>query len=220
MAKVVTTREFWPEYPGARPLPGEPDPAWYIELYWTEVAGVMECVGAQIRSVAFEDEPPRSILRRAGYSLDPKPLTTTLLRGLPLGRMIAGARDDQAADWRDHKRLLRERQRLQKRRQKGLRELSELLGAPLREGADRLDADPGSYRAEAGRWSGKRWTQAPEEIIAAADTYNTAVAEGRPPKKAVMEMFDGDKSKADRRIKFARERGLISKAKPGRRAGR
>lgn len=66
------------------------DGAWIIELHWAEVDGHFDCVGMEIRSFARDDEDAEG--------LECIPLTTSVLRAVPLATLIDSDRRQAVAN--------------------------------------------------------------------------------------------------------------------------
>ncbi len=72
------------------------DGPWEITLWWAPVEGRMECVGIDIRS--FRQPRKQHLVGSASQlpGTDPQAVSTSLLRSLPLGRILEAKRTDHA----------------------------------------------------------------------------------------------------------------------------
>jgi hypothetical protein len=68
---LTPTHHFWPN-----PRRGP----WVVEMEWAEINGRAECVEAHVKLA------PRSV--RGGRESGPRRLTTSILRGIPFGRLV------------------------------------------------------------------------------------------------------------------------------------
>jgi hypothetical protein len=184
------------ETQGLWPADADPDQTWYLKLTWAPIDGRMECVGVELRSARLpgDQEPAGSLLRGRKWRVEPKPLTSALLRELPIGELIAMTRQGRIDWW-----------------QRGMPELVRLkkqLGAESRQELDRLRATA-EAKAMVWRRPGRRGPS-PAELRDVAETYRAALEDGQPPKRAVMARLELAESTADRWIAWAREGGYLT----------
>lgn len=133
------------------PWPDPDAPEWIVTLHWQPVGGRMECVGFEVRS----DTVRTRGTGRLGIA--PSPVTASMARSLPLGRIITESRRKLADQWV---------------------EVSDLPNNPSAPG------DKG--RAERfGR--GKRRDYGDEHYEAVAEVYAHAWRAGEPPTRTVQE---------------------------------
>jgi hypothetical protein len=129
-------------------------PEWMVTLLWDEIDGRMECVGVEVRSDANAPVSP---------PLRPQPLTTALVRSIPLGQLIADERRRLAGVWDE------------------VAALPHPEGAPLPLGSARYRKRAESFRA------GKRRDYGDDHYRAVAEVYAAAWRRGEPPTRAVQE---------------------------------
>jgi hypothetical protein len=116
---------------------------------------------------------------------DPMPITTTLLRGINLGRLVEEGRRDYL---------------------KGIEDIDRALG---RSKARALAPRRAAAQASIGRTARGRKPLSEEEIGAAADIYRKAHRGRRPPTKAVAEELGISYPAAVKRVVRARELGML-----------
>ncbi len=161
---------------------------WLIRLLWAPVVGRVECVGVEVRSYRETDEDWPPELPR--WDEDPPPLTTSLLRGVPLHTIVTDIRRQEAA---------------------GSRELGQWM-SDQPEFADAAAQD-GIRRAMAA-WDLPRG--APEMLNETARVYSAAWRRGEAPTKAVAARFVISESAAAKRVSRARAAGLLPPTTRGR----
>jgi len=157
--------------------PKDPEPVrahgpWLVTLHWDEVNGRLECVHFEIR-----------------HGTGPRPVTTTLLRQLNLGRQITR--------WR--------------------RQL--VIDADMvldEDAADLFSPELRSYMAETKRLAeGRRRRHGPDHYAEVAAVYSIAYRNGEPPTKAVADHFTQQRGKrvprstAAKWVMKSRELGML-----------
>lgn len=179
--------------------PDQDEGPWLLGLYWADVAGRIECVGVELRSVprpAGDEEAPGSPWRggRGRPPEVPSVLGTGVLRDLPLGRIVQDTKRTQAAFrrwWAG-----RERERRPELLAKAKAWESQHAGGPRGYGLQRFQEVAQVYRA----------AQGPE-----------AAAERAKPTTAVALHFQVTKSTAAKWVARARAMGLLPPARRGQR---
>lgn len=175
---------------------------WQLGLYWAEVAGRIECVGMELRSVprVGEEEPPGSRWRGTRHRPPdvPEVLTSMVLRDLPIGRIVQGTKQSQAVFRRWWASREKERRR-------------ELVGRAEAWEAGRHAGGPRGYGF-----------QHFEEVAAiyrrALEAPDPATGTGRAkPTAAVAEHFGVSKSAAAKWVARARTMDLLPPARRGQR---
>lgn len=83
--------------------PDEDNGPWLVETFWAVVRGRAECVGVELRSFRRDGEEGDWAGRLPPITETQKVLTASLLRKLPIGRLIDATRDQETwmADFLD-----------------------------------------------------------------------------------------------------------------------
>lgn len=217
----------------------DPDgPAWLVKLHFAEIHGRAECVGIEVRSFATEDEQRafRAWPERGQVST---PVTTSVLRSIPLGRMVQEHRDRVATTTRsqtatsDHWQAFLAEHGIDADRWEAFAEHGDdeelerfASGTDIRERfADYLrsrDVEPSSedVRRQLEAWevarSGGRPAQYDAEHWAeVAEVYREGWQRGTPT-KAVAEHFTVSKSTAAKWVARCRTLGLLPVTSKGK----
>jgi hypothetical protein len=164
-----------------------PDGPWLVTLHWRERAGQVVCCGLLVE--------PRE-------SLEPAPLTTTIIRSIPFRRLVRQAR----------------------------RERYDVTGGDVvdavREGAAfRPGDEPGDSLVEEMQRTSAPWAEKPrgrpvkharEHYREVAQAYSSALAAGNPPLMAVTTRYGIARPTASRWVAGAREEGFLPPTQRGR----
>jgi hypothetical protein len=164
---------------------------WSIDVLWTYVGARLEPAGVYVVSA---DDPP-------------VPLTAETLRRIPFGTLVDNYRrqevkssEELLANWA-------------KAREPGFAGHAEMEGwyVPF------TDEQAASVRemVEASRPKKGR-TLTNDDLQVVADVYRTAWRQGADPRRAVAEQFHLSDSGAAKRIRAARDAGLLGQARPGK----
>lgn len=198
-----------------------PDPAegpWYIGLTWAEVAGRIECVGADVWHGAQPvwHTVQRDRLALSPIGVGPTPLLASDVRSLPLASIIGQERSRLAEKWKGIREAREHMRSIEMRRPTA--DESEAADALHRRYLDLLDSAVkaiGQPKAGVGRPR----ELGPEQLAEVAAVYLEAWERGASPTKAVAEYFHISATAAAKRVAKCREAGLIEKTAKGRPSG-
>lgn len=177
-----------------------PDPdhgPWHITLHWTLIDGRAECTGLEIRSDRFVNEPHGSQWANPEqWHARPRALTTSVLRGFPLGKIVDETKRSVArwlGSWPD----------LEPDRQRELRARARQYIASTRKG--RKGGRPPEY--------------GPDHWAKVAATYADAYRLGGKPTDEVARTFRVSRSTASNWVARCRQMGLLTPTSQGRPGG-
>lgn len=190
--------------------PDEHEGPWLLHLRFKVIDGRAECVGLELRSFREPDEPASctpgtvflwgssGIERLVEIDAATERISASLVRGLPIGRLLDEARRGGAS--LRHPRAFDQ----------------EPGWSP--DPAARIDAGQ-KFEAAKRRGRPTQWTS--ERLAEVADVYLEAWIAGDPPRKAVAERFHVSMAAAAKLVGRARKTGLLGsthrgKAGPGR----
>lgn len=180
-------------------------PKWRIKLEFTPIAGRAECVGFEVRSYRRGKEPGVGQVPEIGDV--ERVVTASLVRSIPLGRLIAETRRKQASGIREF-----------------LRETGgKRWGIPGEvEAVDFCDAIEESiewFDAPASSSRGGRPGKPPSHYALVSQVYADALAIGDSPTKAVAEALTISRSAAAKQVAKARMLGFLGPTTRGRPGG-
>lgn len=155
---------------------------WLIDTKWAEVGGRMECVGVEVRS--YGEHP-------FGEQMEPRPVSVSMLRALPLGRAIEHRRQ-RMADFAD-----------------------EMVDTHAASAASSGEHEQW-WKQTAARWQAPKPRKGEEHHAYVAAVYLAAQNRGEPPTKAVAETFRYSRSAAGKWVARARQRGYLPPTSQGR----
>lgn len=150
---------------------------WLIDTKWAEVDGRMECVGVEIRS--YGEHP-------FGEHMEPRPVSVSMLRAMPLGRLIEARRQWMAA-W----------------------------ARGMANDGGGISGEQW-WNDTAARWQAPKPRKGEEHHAYVAAVYLAAQKRGEPPTKAVAETFGYSRSAAGKWVARSRQRGYLPPTSQGR----
>jgi hypothetical protein len=172
MAKATRTRRLWPD---AKRGP------WQIQFAWGVLKGRSECIGVEIRSAG-----------------EPLPLTTTLLRDIPLATLIDRDRASQSAK----------------------EQVTHLLAAEIRQKGKGFHFVSVPVHTPASRKGGRRPLYGPQHFQEVAKVYAETWQLGRKaPTTAVAERWHVTPSTAAKWVARARQMRLLGPTEQGHAGG-